>query len=143
MRIVIDTNVVISRYIKPEGKVAQIFQAWEQETFELLVSQEILEEYQRALLYPDVQRRHQLTEEQVREVIDDLRELASIIQPTEKIAVVKDDADDNKFIECAVAGKAEYIVSGDPDLLAVKEYRGIQILSPTVFLAVWEEVPSI
>ncbi len=136
MRIVIDTNILIRRIIKPDSKAADVFTAWEQGEFDLIVSEVILEEYHRALLYPHVQKRHQLTVAQVDQTIEDLKELARIVHPTKKLAVVKSDPDDDKFLECAVTGDAAYIVSGDSDLLALGAYMGIQILLPAQFLEV-------
>lgn len=52
----------------------------------------------------------------------------------QKIDLEIDDSDDLKFIECAVAGKADYIISGDKHLLNLKEYNDIQIISPSGFI---------
>ena len=57
-----------------------------------------------------------------------------LIEPEEKINIVKDDPDDNKFIEAAVAGKADHIVTQDAHLLKIKEYRGIKIITPREFI---------
>jgi uncharacterized protein len=65
-----------------------------------------------------------------------------LVTPTETIQLIREDPDDNKFIECVLAGGAEDIVSGDTYLLAVKEYRGIHILSPSLFLAVLKAQPA-
>ncbi len=51
------------------------------------------------------------------------------IKPEKSFTVIKDDPDDNKFIECAVAGEADFIVSGDRHLLALKEFHGIEIIT--------------
>jgi putative PIN family toxin of toxin-antitoxin system len=135
MRVVIDTNVVISRYLTPQGVAAQVLDHWKHGRFVLIVSDPILTEYQKVLSYDRIRSRHQLNEVEIAEVIGDFREFATLVEPTEHLAVVKDDPDDDKFLECAVAGEAEIIVSGDPHLLALKQYRGIQILSPAAFLA--------
>jgi uncharacterized protein len=60
-------------------------------------------------------------------------EKSVIVNPTEKVDVVT-DPDDNKFVEAALEGKAEYIVSQDKHLLILKEYRGIKVLHPNEFL---------
>ena len=49
-----------------------------------------------------------------------------------------DDATDNRYLECAVAGEVSYIISGDKHLLELKEYQGIMILAPGVFLTLFE-----
>ena len=59
---------------------------------------------------------------------------AEFVLPEESIHVVEADPSDNKFIEAAVAGQADYIVSGDNHLLDLKEYKGISIITPRAFL---------
>lgn len=135
MRIVIDTNVVVSRFLSPKGAPAQIFEKWRLESFELLVSEPVLSEYQKALSYKHVRARHRMTDEEIAETIRDFRKFAILVNPAEKLAVIKEDPDDNKFLEVAEAGGAGYIVSGDEHLLKLREYRSIQILPPTAFLA--------
>ena len=136
MRIVVDTNVLVSRYLNPRGTPAQLFALWEQSTFDLAVSEPILAEYERALNYPKVSALHALTAEDVRRAIARLRGFAIVVEPRETIAVVDRDPADNRFLECAVAARADYIVTGDQDLLSLGAYRDIQILSPAAFLAV-------
>lgn len=135
MRVVVDTNIVVSRYVAPHGVVAQIVERWRQQAFELVVSEPILSEFQRVLAYERIRARHRMDDAGILELIEDFREFAILVEPTETVNVVKDDPDDNKFIECAQAGGAECIVSSDLHLLALKQYRGIQILSPAAFLA--------
>ncbi len=60
-------------------------------------------------------------------------ERAILVVPTEKINIVTDQ-DDNKFVEAAVEGEAQYIISKDKHLLILKEYRGIKVLHPDDFL---------
>jgi predicted nucleic acid-binding protein len=62
-----------------------------------------------------------------------------VVNPKSKISVVKDDPDDNKFLECAEEGGASYVVSGDGHLLGVGEYKNIQALSPATFIALLRE----
>ncbi len=61
-------------------------------------------------------------------------ERSSIVFPSEKVEVVESDPEDNKFIEAALEGNAQYIVSQDKHLLNVKEHCGIKIISPDEFL---------
>ncbi|GAB6273794.1 MAG: putative toxin-antitoxin system toxin component, PIN family [Peptococcaceae bacterium] len=135
MRIVIDTNVVVSRFLSPKGTPAQIFEKWRVEAFELLVSEPVLSEYQKVLSYKHVRACHKMTNGEIAEIIRDFRKFAILVNSGEKLEVIKEDPDDNKFLEVAEAGGAEYIVSGDEHLLKLREYRSIQILSPAAFLA--------
>ena len=142
MRVVADTNVVVSRYVAPRGAVVRILERWQQNAFDLLVSEAILAEYQRVLAYPRLRARHGLSDEEISVVvIEDFREIGLLIEPEVSLSVVEDDLDDDKFLECAVAGGAEYIVTGDPHLLNLKQYQGIQILSPAAFLAFLDTLP--
>lgn len=139
MRVVLDTNVIVSAHLKPSGYVAKILEAWHEGAFDVVVSEVILAEYQALLLRPQIQKRHQASVEQVKTLIDDIRDLAFLVHPAESLSVVTTDPDDNMFLECAVEGNADYIISGDSDLLEIHEYRGIQILRPVEFITVIEQ----
>jgi len=134
MRVVIDTNVVISRFLSPTGTPAQIFEQWQLNAFELVLSEPILAEFQKVLEYERIQARHHMAPEEITEVINGFRQFAVLVDVKERLAVIEEDPEDDRFLECAVAGSAEVIVSGDAHLLDLKEYRGIQILSPAAFL---------
>jgi len=139
MRAVIDTNVIISRFLSPNGTPAQIISLWEQGLFELIVTEAILAEYLRVLAYEHIQPRHRMSPEEISQVVADFRSFAGVVEPSEPITVIADDPSDNMFLEAAVAGSCDYVVSGDPHLLRLGEYRGIQILRPAAFLAILEE----
>jgi len=138
MRVVVDTNVVVSRYLAPRGAPSLVFEHWRLEHFVFLVSEAILQEYERVLKYERIRSRHKMSDEEVAEVIEGFYEFAVLVPigPEDRFAVVKDDPADDKFLECAAAGGAECIVTGDEHLLALEQYHGIQILSPAAFLAV-------
>jgi putative PIN family toxin of toxin-antitoxin system len=136
MRVVIDTNVVVSRFLSPSGAPAKVFDLWRTGAFDLVVSVAILNEYREALAYQRVRSRHRMTDEEIAEVVSGFREFGILVEPEEIVNVIAADTEDNKLLECAVAGAAEYIVSGDRHLLDVGQYQGTQILSPEVFLAV-------
>lgn len=75
-----------------------------------------------------------MTNEQIGQIIAEMRSFATIVKPKQKLNVVKDDPADDKFLECAQEAGAEYIISADPHLLNVEQYADIQILSPSEFL---------
>jgi uncharacterized protein len=135
MRVVIDTKVLVSAFLSPDGIPAEIMRRLQRDAFEFLVSEPILAEYRRALGYPKVQARHGLDNFALHGVIESLRVLAELIDPPTGVEVVDNDPDDNKFLACAVGGSADYIISGDRAVLAVGEYRGIRVLSAAVFIA--------
>src|SRR5438445_106471 len=67
---------------------------------------------------------------------------AEVVKPKRRLRVVQRDPSDNKFLECAVAGKARVIISGDKELLSLGRYRQIPIQSPAQFLADNPELPD-
>jgi len=145
MRVVVDINVVVSRYLSALGPPAQVLAEWERGAFDLLVSEPILAEHQRVLLYERLLPLHRLTVDDVAAVVSGFRLLSIVVTPTRTLEVVTADPTDNRFIECAEEGGAEFIVSGDRHLLDAGEYRGIQILAPSALLSVLrgrEEQPS-
>jgi uncharacterized protein len=141
MRVVLDTNVLVSRFLSPRGVAAEIFNRWSQELFELVVSEPILAEYAQVLRYEKVRTRHRMSDTEITDIMSDLRRYAVLVEPEQTPRVVKDDPDDDRFLSCAVAGGAEYIVSGDVHLLTLRAYQDIQILSPSAFLLVISERP--
>jgi uncharacterized protein len=139
MRVVIDTNVTASRYISPRGAPAEVFGLWERQVFELLISEAILAEYERVLQYDKIRSRHRMSNDQIRQVIADFRQAATLVAPAETLDVIREDPADNRFLECAVAGGAQYIISGDRHLRDLGDYRGIQILKPRAFLTLVQD----
>lgn len=128
-RVVLDTNVLVSAF-GWEGIPHKIFESAVEGELELIVSYDQLSELRRVLEYP----KFGFTENQRQRFIMIVLEVATIAEPMEKIDIVKDDPDDNIILECAVAGNAHYIVTGDRHLLGLKEFRGIRILNPREFI---------
>jgi uncharacterized protein len=136
MKAVLDANVFVSALINTRGTPKQIIDLWREEAFELLVSETILAEIGRVLRYPKIVALHQLTEPELQEFMTLLREESRVVEPTDRLHVSPDEPD-NRYIECAAAGAAEYLVTGDKmHLLPIGEYQGTQIVSPATFLAV-------
>lgn len=138
MKVVVDTNVLVSRFLSPRGPPAQVFDLWEDQAFGLVVSPSILEEYRRVLLCEDVANRHGMSEEEVINIIQTLERFSLVVEPKRPLAVITRDPSDNKFLECALEGEAEFVVSGDPHLLDLGRYQDIEIISPAAFLALFK-----
>lgn len=131
MRVVLDTNAVVSALLF-SGISSELVSLWQKGLITLLLSREILDEYLRVFSYP----KFELTEEEIKELIqEEILPYAEVVKPKRRLRVVQRDPSDDKFIECAVAGKARVIISGDKDLLFLGRYRQIRILSPAKFLA--------
>lgn len=129
MRIVLDTNVFVSGVFF-RGPPGEIIDAWHAEHIQLVVSLEILDEYQRvgaelAVKYPAVD---------LAPVLQYLAVNAEICDPPPLDEQVCEDADDDKFLACAIAVGAECVVTGDKLLLKVAEYRGVEVLRPRDFV---------
>ena len=132
MKIVFDTNILISATLW-EGSVAQkvLFKLIQEDTI-IYTSKEILEEYKKVL-----KRDFKYTEQEVETILEKILLFVQIIEPSEKLDIIKADPEDNKILECAVASTAEYILSYDKKhLLILKEFQGILILTPEQFLKI-------
>ncbi len=129
MKIVLDTNVFISG-IFFSGPPSKILQAWRDSKIQILLSEEILIEYQRvgeelSVQFPAVN---------IEQIIKLLTVYGEVFE-TNDISVTKcEDPDDNKFIECAIASNSKIIVSGDKHLLKISGYQGISVLKPRDFM---------
>ncbi|MBI5047540.1 MAG: putative toxin-antitoxin system toxin component, PIN family [Deltaproteobacteria bacterium] len=130
MKVVIDTNVLVSSFQNPDGNPKKIIDMWKRGDFIFCISEAIL------LEYIEVLDRMNIPKQKIKEMAElfKMRAYVEIISDTIRIDIIKDDPNDNKFIECAVAANAQYIISGDKHLKALKEYGNIKILSPSEFL---------
>jgi uncharacterized protein len=138
MILVLDTNVVISGMLSPEGPAAEITRRWEKGEFDVVVSPELLAELGGALQYPKVAKYIQFSQEELSSFLQRYANSAVSVSLETRLEVIEDDPDDNRVLECAVAGGASFIVSGDKHFLALKEYEGIVMLSPAAFLAFFD-----
>ncbi len=132
LRFVFDTNVFVSTVLVPNGKAQQAFIKADQNGYYLL-SAATLEEL-RDVLYREKFDKY-ITDAERTRFLSQLLEKSTVIPITESITVCR-DPDDDKFLELAVSGNADYLVSGDDDLLAVHPFREIPILRPAEFLKV-------
>ena len=129
MKVVIDTNVFVSSFFG--GNPKKIIDLWKNEEIVLCLSKDILDEY------IDVLQRVGLQDEnEIEELLSLFAKGFNILFTTKtpKIKAVKGDPDDDKFLECAVALKAEVIITGNKALKTMDEYMGIKILNPHQFL---------
>lgn len=136
LRVVLDTNVIISGVITDHGAPFQVLQRWRNSEFALITSEPILKEVERVLNYPKIKRKRRFTEENIRNVIELLRKYGIAAPADVTIEAVPEDPADDKFIVAAVEAEADYIVSGDRHLKDIGSYHGIGIISPDEFLRV-------
>ena len=129
MKVVLDTNVFVSGVFFG-GPPGRILEAWRDGEFEVVVSRQIIEEYVRvgeelSAQFPGVD---------LGPALDLAAASASLVVSRPLAKAVSRDPDDDKFFACAVAATAEYIVSGDRDLLEVSRYEGVAVLRPRDFV---------
>lgn len=142
IRVVLDANVFVSAVLNPRGIPAQILTAWRAERFHLVISEAILEEIARVLHHPRILKRHRWREERIRVFIEDLAHLAILTPEELKLKAIAEDPSDNRYLECAIEGEADYLVSGDQHLLGLGTYQKISILTPRAFLEVLGKEPK-
>ena len=129
MRVVIDTNVFISSFLGT-GNPRKIIDFWKEGKITICLSKEIVDEY--------VEVVEQLGLGGAREIEEILQLFARgfhsvFTGKTPELEIVKDDPDDDKFFECAVALNAKFIISGDKAVLAIEDYMRIKVVSPKQF----------
>ena len=130
IRVVLDTNTVISALLF-SGTAARLVPLWQSRRITVLISRAILTEYLRVFAYP----KFQLSDQEIRPLIEEERlPFVETIRVRRRLAVVRRDPDDDKFLECAVAGRAQYLVTGDRDLRELGSFRGTTILTASEFL---------
>jgi uncharacterized protein len=140
VRVVLDTNILAPESWRAEFGQNNFLQAL-QGKFDLVVSPPILDELEEVLRRPRLQLRHRWSDVRIAIFLERLRNDSILVMPEVTLDVVR-NADDNRIIEAAIAGEAEYIVTKDRDLLDMSEYAGIRIVSPAAFLAILRETPS-
>ena len=133
LRVVLDANVYVSALIRPQGPPGQIIMRFLENSFEIVLSPATVEETVRAFAYPKV-RKHIHAGVDPELWFEDVILLAQFVAGDYELEGVSVDADDDKYFAAAVEGRATMIVTGDADLLTVKEFRGIRIATPRVFL---------
>lgn len=131
LKVVIDTNIFVSGVLVEGGNPSVILKAWKRtQKYQLFVTEEIIQEVLR------VMQRLNVPPEIITDWDKAIRKNAISVVPMRKIEAVKEDPSDNKFLECAIESRADYIVSGDSHLKGLKEFQGIKIISAREFLGI-------
>lgn len=129
LKVVMDTNVFVSGVFF-SGPPYEILKVWQEGGFELVVSQEILDEYRRVGEILSTER----PKVDLNPILTFVIEHAKVYQPIELGQSICEDPDDDKFFACALASDSKIIISGDKHLLKVSGYEGIEVLKPRDFL---------
>jgi len=128
IKVVLDTNVIVSGFNFPKSNPGRILTLVASGEITNFVSKPILEETKRILADS-----FSWTREEVEEAEFWLKTFSKAVNPKVRLTVIADEPD-NRILECAVAGKADFIISGDHHLTDLKYYQGIKIINPTTFL---------
>ena len=130
MKIVFDTNIFISALILPGSSAEKAISKVIEGSDELIISHDIIDEVLTVLSNKFSRNREALSRTAV-----NLAEIGRIVKPTEHISIFQDEPD-NRILECAAAGKADAIVTGDKEMLKLGKYGGIRIISLKDYLAI-------
>ena len=129
MKVVFDTNVLVSALVFPGGRGEEALLRIVNERDELILSKPVLDE-----LLGVLARKFGRDSEELARVALFLADLGNVVKPRRRLAVLKDTAD-NRILECALTGRAHAVVTGDKALLALNEFRGVRILSLADYVA--------
>lgn len=141
LKVVIDTNVLISGTFWA-GFSSHILELVEEKKIIFILSSDILSEYNEVMNYEEIKQKIKHHNERM-QAVHKLFILGKLTEPQEKIEIIKDDKSDNKFLEAAIAGNADYIVTRDEKhILPLKEFRGIKIVAPEDFLKIFNQYIS-
>jgi putative PIN family toxin of toxin-antitoxin system len=133
MRAVIDTNILIRALIKPTGTVGPILQRLGASNYIAIYSEALLTELLAKLALPRIRAKYHIDDDIVEMTLAIIALRGELVAPTRKVKTCRDPKDD-MFIEAALAGAAQYLVTGDEDLLVLKKFETIHIVTPRVFL---------
>ena len=128
MRVVFDTNVLVAALVFPGGEGDAALRRVIEGKDELLLSRAVLDEFLEVL-----GRKFARDAEELAHVAVFVSDLATVVAPKRRLRVVKDDPD-NRILDCALAGSAQAIVTGDKGLLALKSFEGIPLMTLASYL---------
>ena len=135
MRVVIDTNLLVTYLISHRDPMATIIDDHlAQGDFAMLSSPELLAELDRALSYPRLQKFYD--KDTCLRFVALIAQLAEMQNLPDEIPAISRDPDDDKFIACAIAGRADFLVSGDQDLLTLERVGDVRIITARELLEI-------
>ncbi len=135
LRIVLDTNVMISAIIR-NGKPRKLFKLGINGKYRILMSREILDEFSEVLQRP----KFKTTVDEVTNIVSALVKSSENVTIKSNLKVIAGDPDDDIMINTAYDGKVDYIVSGDPDIKSLRNFKGIKIVSVDEVLKILDRV---
>lgn len=134
LKIVLDTNNLVSSQINKQGASYKIFNLFREDKIHLYTSPFQLKELFRVLSYPRIKQKYGLKTAKIEKIIMIIKNYAQIVYPQSIPTVITSDPSDNQILVIAQEGKVDFIVSGDRHLSDLKEYQNIPIISAKEFL---------
>ena len=134
MIVVLDTNVIVSALLSPKGIPAKILSYLEEGRITVATSSHLLDELEHVLKYTKIVKYVHWSEKDIDGFIKHFSAFTEVVQPESRLKVIEKDLEDDRVLECAVAAQASFIITGDQHLLGLQEFKGIEIISPTVFV---------
>lgn len=131
-KVILDTNVLINGVQDENSRTFRIIQAAIAGDLTPITSHKILREYQ-------LKAGQLIDDDEYMNLLEDFYEAATDVRPTQRLNVIEDDPEDNKFVEAAVEAKVAYIISDDHDLLDVSSYGDTRMVSPEEFWNIYVE----
>lgn len=132
-KIVSDVNVLVSATFW-RGEAYRILNMVDEHKISNIVSHEIMADYVEVCNDEELMEKIERKKLTPSRTVEKITSMSMLIYPKKKFEIVKDDPDDDKIIEAAVEGAADYIVTYDNHLLKFKEFKGIKIVTPSNFL---------
>ena len=129
MNITVDTNFLISATQWDNSVAFKLLKRLLEANIKIFTTKDILDEFSEVL-----QRDFKYNKEETTNILEEILVFVNIIEAQEKIKIVKDDPDDDKIIECALASNSDYLITYDRHLLKIKEYKSIKIITPEEML---------
>lgn len=130
LKVVYDTNIIVSAALKQESLPALIVSLALQSKVRMCISQPILKEYEEVLKRPHFK----LRKNDVKNLMREIRQKAVLVKPDRKLHVIVFDETDNRILECALKARADFVVTGDKTHFTLTRFNGIKIVTPREFI---------
>jgi|SRR5215211_1841950 len=134
MRVVVDTGVLLSRLIRPRGTIGDVLHSLRDGRFIAVYSTPMMVEVVDVLGRLNIQTKYHIQPDDITALINLVRLRGELVVPKQPVTACRDPKD-NKFLEAALAGNTDAVVTGDDDLLVLNPFEGIDILRPSELIA--------
>ena len=133
MRVVVDTGILVSALIRPKGTIGDVLHALRDGRFTAIYSTQMMLEVTEVLSRPKIQKKYHVQPGDIEAVINLVRLRGELVIPKQTVTACRDPRD-NKFLEAALAGEADAVVTGDDDFLVLNPFEDVDILRPAELL---------